>query len=55
MRENGVDQLYPVVFTSMLGVDRLAGGRSPFDKDCFSQSTTPQVILDNQLIPVEDE
>ena len=54
VRENGVDQLYPVVFTSMLGVDRLAGGRSPFDKDCFSQSTTPQVILDNQLIPVED-
>lgn len=32
VRENGVDQLYPVVFTSMLGVDRLAGGRSPFDK-----------------------
>ena len=46
--------IYPVVFTSLLGMNTLVGQESPFDQNQFSQSSTPQVLLDNQLLPTKD-
>ena len=46
--------LFPVVFTSMLGLDEQAGGESPFSADSYSRSSTPQVLLDHQLLPMKD-
>lgn len=50
-RETGEGQLYPVVFTNLLDLDKLTGTQSPFDKDAYSRSGTPQVLLDHQLLP----
>ena len=48
------NELYPVVFTSMLGLDEYADEESPFDVNSYSRSSTPQVLLDHQLIPTSD-
>ncbi len=45
---------FPVVFTSFLGLDTVTESRTPFDRAQFSQSITPQVVLDHQLLPTED-
>lgn len=52
--ERGENEIYPVVFTSLLGMEKIVGRQSPFSPDSFSQSSTPQVILDNQLLPAEN-
>lgn len=46
--------LFPVVFTSMLGLDEQAEGESPFSAASYSRSSTPQVLLDHQLMPTKD-
>lgn len=52
--EREESEIYPVVFTSLLGMEKIIGQESPFSPDSFSQSSTPQVILDNQLLPTEN-
>lgn len=56
LNEAGEEPLGPfsIVFTSLLGIDKAVGASTPFEKDSFSQSVTPQVILDHQLLPTLD-
>ncbi len=54
-REQLTDEtIYPVVFTSFLGMEKIIDGTSPFSKDNFALTCTPQVVLDHQLIPTSD-
>lgn len=48
------DVVYPIVFTSLLGLEKLTGERSIFSSRDFSASSTPQVLLDHQLLPSEE-
>lgn len=50
----GENEIYPIVFTSLLGVEKIIGTESLFSSNSFSQSSTPQVVLDNQLLPTSD-
>ncbi|MCR5529289.1 MAG: amino acid adenylation domain-containing protein [Saccharofermentans sp.] len=50
---NDEDVFYPIVFTSLLGLDAMTGSRSIFSIDDHSASSTPQVLLDHQLLPSE--
>lgn len=50
----GSDVVYPIVFTSLLGLEKLTGGRSIFSSTDHSASSTPQVLLDHQLLPAEN-
>lgn len=52
-QEQGAYQMYPVVFTSLLDMERLLGMESPFSVNNYSQSMTPQVVLDHQLLPAD--
>ena len=52
-QEHGTYQMYPVVFTSLLDMERLLGMESPFSVNRYSQSMTPQVVLDHQLLPAD--
>lgn len=55
VREKLTDEtIYPVVFTSFLGMEKIINGKSPFSDDNFALSCTPQVLLDHQLIPTEN-
>lgn len=46
--------VYPVVFTSFLGMEKITGETTPFSDKSYSQSSTPQVLLDNQIL-IADE
>lgn len=52
VKENS--SIYPVVFTSLLGMEQLIASETPFDNQMYSLSTTPQVLLDHQLLPTRD-
>ncbi len=51
---SGENEVYPVVFTSLLGAEKIIGTNSPFSSNSFSQSSTPQVVLDHQLLPTDE-